>query len=296
MTADRMRVAFQGELGADAEDAVQQLFGPSSEAVPCATYRDAVTAVVLGRADRVLLPIENTLTGGVGDVHDVIDNAEQLHAVGETVVAVHHCVLAPPTATLQSIRSVLVHPEAIPQCGRFFREHRRIETHPVFDTAAAARDVAQLGDIAFAAVAPRAAAARYPLEVIVADIDDRHDNQTRYLAMSAEPVTPNVASPVRTMLVFTTLDTPGALLHALQPFAEHGVNLRRLESRPTGDPWSYRFFVEFDHEVGNPHVERALEDLRSHTAAVRIVGTYARWQAGRRGSIGWTPMDIPIIA
>ncbi len=296
MTAERVRVAFQGELGADAEDAVQQLFGPASDAVPCPTYRDAAAAVVGGRADRVLLPIENTLTGGVGDVHDVIDGAAQLHAVGETVVAVHHCLLAPPGASLQTIRSVLVHPEAIPQCGRFFREHRRIETHPVFDTAAAARDVAQLGDIAFAAVAPRSAAARYPLDVIVADIDDRHDNQTRYLAMSVTPVQPGLASPVRTMLVFTTLDTPGALLHALQPFAQHGVNLRRLESRPTGDPWSYRFFVEFDHEVGNPHVERALEDLRSHTAAVRIVGTYARWQAGRRGSIGWTPMDVPIIA
>ncbi len=296
MTAARVRVAFHGELGTDAEDAMQQLFGPQCEPIPSPGYRDAALAVVQGAADYVLLPVENTLTGGVGEAHDAIDRVAGLSATGETVVAVHHCLLAPHGASLDTIRSVLVHPEALAQCSQFFRKQRRVETHPVFDAAAAARDVAQLGDTAFAAVAVRAAAGRHDLDVIVADIDDRHDSQTRYLALSATPAQPGAGTPVRTLLVFTTLDTPGALLHALQPFAEHGVNLRRLESRPTGDPWSYRYFVEFDHEVGNPHVTGALAALHNSTAAVRLVGTFPRWQPGRRGSIGWSPTDMPIIA
>jgi prephenate dehydratase len=296
MTAERVRVAFQGKLGADAEDAMQQLFGVRSEPVPCPTYAEAANAVVQCDADHVLLPVENTLMGGIGDAHDTIDRTAGLYATGETVVAVHHCVLAPHGASLDTIRSVLVHPDAIPQCSQFFRQHRRLETHPVFDTAEAAHDVAQLSDPTFATIGVRASAARYALDVIVADIDDRHDNQTRYLALSATPANAGAGTPVRTMLVFTTLDSPGALLQALQPFGEHGVNLRRLESRPTGDPWSYRFFVEFDHEVGNPHVDGALADIRARTAAARIVGTFPRWKPGRRGSIGWTPMDVPIIA
>jgi prephenate dehydratase len=296
MSADRVRVAFHGELGAEAEDALQQLFGASAEALACSSYRAAAETVLRAEAEHLLVPLENTLTGGVGEVHDLIDAYPTLHATAETVVAVHHCLLGAPEATLDTIRSVLVHPETLPQCARFFGAHPRMETHPVFEATTAARDVAHLADPAYAVVTGRAAAARYPLAVVVADIDDRHDNQTRYLALSPARAVPEVGTPVRTMLVFTTLDTPGALLHALHPFSEHGVNLRRLESRPTGNPWSYRFFVEFDHEVGNPHVDAALDDLRTHTAAVRIVGTYPRWQAGRRGSIGWSRDDLPIIA
>jgi prephenate dehydratase len=171
-----------------------------------------------------------------------------------------------------------------------------METHGVFDTAGAAREVAQLGDPSFGAVAERAAAGRYKLDVIVADIEDRHDNQTRFIVMAREPVRPEAGTAVRTMILFTTRDQAGSLLNALQPFADHGVNLRRIDTRPTGEPWSYRFFVEFDHEVGNAHVESALEDIMREMADVRIVGTFPRWKAGRRGSIGWTPTDIPVIA
>jgi len=296
MAADRVRVAFHGELGAEAEDALQQLFGASAEARSCSSYRAAAEAVLGGTAEHLVVPVENTLTGGVGEVHDLMDAYPTLHATAETVVAVHHCLLAAPAATLETICSVLVHPETVPQCSRFFSANPRMETHPVFDATNAARDIAQLADPAFAVVTGRSAAARFPLAVVVADIDDRHDNQTRYLALSAVRAVPEAGAPVRTMLVFTTLDTPGALLHALHPFSEHGVNLRRLESRPTGNPWSYRFFVEFDHEVGNPHVDAALDDLRTHTAAVRIVGTYPRGLGGRRGPMGWSRDDLPIIA
>lgn len=295
-TPERLRVAFQGELGAYSEDAIQLLFGAASDPVPFASHIDAVAAVIDGSVDRVVLPIENTIVGSIGETHDAIERTPALHAVGETVVDVHHCLMAPFGASLDSIATVLSHSLALAQCQNFFRAHPQIQTHGLFDTAGAAREVAQLGDPSFAAVAGRAAAGRHKLDVLVADIEDRTDNQTRFLAFARERARPEPRTPVRTMVAFTTRDTPGALLVALQPFATHGVNLRRIDTRPTGEPWSYRFFVELDHEVGNVHVEGALRAIARVTAAMRLVGTFPRWKAGRRGSIGWTPMDVPIIA
>ncbi|HYV98806.1 MAG TPA: prephenate dehydratase domain-containing protein [Gemmatimonadaceae bacterium] len=294
--SSRLRVAFQGELGAYAEDAIQMLYGAASEPVAFASHIDALNAVLEGSADRVVLPIENTTVGSVGETHDAIDRSPGIAAVGEAVVNVHYCLMAPRGATVDSIATVLSHTLALAQCQKFFREHPRMQTHGLFDTAAAAREVAQLGDPSFAAVAGRAAAGRYNLDVLLANIADRTDNQTRFLAFARERATLAAGTPARTMIAFTVADTPGALLVALQPFATHGVNLRRIDTRPAGAPWSYRFFVELDHEVGNVHVEGALRAVARVTSGMRVVGTFPRWSPGRRGSIGWTPTDVPVIA
>jgi prephenate dehydratase len=294
--AARLRVAFQGELGSFAEDAIHLLHGAAVEFVPLASYAEGVAAVAGGIADRVVLPIENTIAGSIGETHDAIDHAPALHAVGEAVVEVHHCLMAPFGASIDNVATVLSHSLALAQCQEFFRRHPRMQTHALFDPAAAAREVAQLGDPSFAAVAGRGAAGRYNLDVLAADIEDRHDNRTRFLSFGREPVSPAPGTPVRTMIVFSISDTPGALLAALQPFADHGVNLRRIDTRPPGESLSYRFCVEFDHEVGNAHIEVALREVSRATAALRLVGTFPRWQAGHRGSIGWLPTDKRIIA
>jgi prephenate dehydratase len=293
---ERPRVAFQGELGAYSEDAIQLLFGPAADAVPFGTHDEAIAAVLSGEVDRLVLPVENTLIGSVRETHAMIDRTTELFAVGETVVDVHHCLIAPHGASIDFIATVLSNSLALAQCQNFFRKHPRMQTHGMFDTAGAAREVAQLGDPSFAAVAGRAAAGRYNLAVLAADIEDRHDNQTRFLAFAREAVRLDPGTPARTLIVFTTKDAPGALLLALQPFATHGVNLRRIDTWPTGEPWSYRFFVELDHEVGNPHVDAAVARVARVTAAMRVVGTYLRWKPGRRGSIGWAPTDMPVIA
>jgi len=166
----------------------------------------------------------------------------------------------------------------------------------VYDTAGAAQDVANLQDPTFAAVASRRAAERYGLMVLAPDIEDRHDNQTRFLAFAREPAGHPDGTPVRTTVAFTTEDAPGALLLALEPVARFGLNLRRLESRPGGAAWTYRFFLEFDHEVGNVDAERAIAEMERAVRQWRRIGTYARWNPGRRGSIGWkTPLGVPVI-
>jgi prephenate dehydratase len=290
-----LRVAFQGELGAFSEEAIQQLWGGDVSAVPSREFPDVVDLLVRGEVDRAVLPIENTIVGSVQAAHDVIDATPGIHAIAETVVAVHHCLLGPPKAKFDQARDVFSHPVALAQCGKFFRANPRLTVHAVYDTAGAALDVANLADPQFAAVASRNSARRYSLDVLVADIEDRPDNQTRFLAFSRTPLPLPSGTPARTMLLLTTKDVPGALLEALSPLAHHGINVRRIETRPTGEPWSYRFFVEFDHEVGDAAADALVREIGVLSHEARLVGTYPRWAAGRRGSIGWKSGSLPAV-
>ena len=291
----RLRVAFQGELGAFSEEAIQQLWGGDVDLVPCREFRDVADAIASGSVDRAVLPIENTIVGSVQGAHDVIDATKGIHAIAETVVAVHHCLLGPPGAKFDQVRDVFSHPVALAQCGAFFRTNPRLTVHAVYDTAGAALDVSNLADPAFAAVASRISAARYSLDVVVADIEDRPDNQTRFIAFARAPQPLPGGTPARTMLLLTTKDVPGALLEALAPLSRHGINVRRIETRPTGEPWSYRFFVEFDHQAGDAAADALVNEVALLAHEVRLVGTYPRWAPGRRGSIGWRSGSLPAI-
>lgn len=275
---------------------MQLLYGAESEAIPYSSHTASLAAVRDGSVDRAVLPIENTITGSIGESHDAIDRTPGVFAVRETTVPVHHCLLAPHGASIDTVTTVLSHPVAISQCQEFFRKHPRIQTHGLFDSESAAREVAQLGDPSFGAVAAKPAAPRHGLAVLLTDIGDRRDNQTRFLAFAREPASPPAGTPVRTMIAFTTRETPGSLLAALQPFANYGVNLRRIDTRPTGEPWSYRFFVEIDHEIGNVKADAALRAVARASAGMRNVGTFPRWDNGHRGSVGWSPTDVPVIA
>lgn len=288
----RLRVAFQGELGSFSDEAIQQLWGGDVDRLPYRDVADVTASVAAGIADRGVLPVENTIVGSIAGTHDAISAMPGLFAVAETVVAVHHCLLVAPGTTFETVREVLSHPIALEQCRRFFAEHPQLEVHAVYDTAGAAMDISKVADPSMAAVASRRAAQHYGLDVLRADIEDRPDNQTRFLAFSRTAQTLPSGTPARTMLILTTADAPGALLYALQPLARHGVNVRRIESRPTGEPWSYRFFIEFDHQVGDAAAEAVVREVARAAGVVRLLGTYPRFGAGRRGSIGWSSGHI----
>jgi prephenate dehydratase len=284
----RLRIAFQGELGSFSDEAIHQLWGGDVSRLPYRDFADVTASVAAGVADRGVIPIENTMAGSIPGSHDALSAMPGLHVVAETVVAVHHCLLGTPSTEFEQITTVLCHPVALAQCQIFFGEHPQLEVHPSYDTAGAAMDVSKVADPAVAAVASRRAAHHYDLKVLKANIEDRPDNQTRFLAISAASLPLPAKTPARTMFLITTGDAPGALLAALTPLATHGVSIRRIESRPTGEPWSYRFFVEFDHQVGEAAAEAVVRDIAALTTSTRLLGTYPRWGAGRRGSIGWT--------
>jgi len=291
----QLRVAFQQELSAFGEEAALQLWSGDADLIPCRDFADIAAAVASGTADRGVLPVEHTILGSNQPAHDAIDAAPEVVAVAETVVPSHLCLLGPANGTLNEVADVFCHPVAYSQCMKFFRANPRITVNSVLDSGASVVDVENLADPQFAVVASRLALLSRKLTVVAENIQDRPDAQTRFVGISAQRQALPPGTPVRTTLLATVGDVPGALLYSLAPLAKHGVNLRRVEGRPTGAPWSYRFFVEFDHDSGDAETETAIAEVTAAATDVRWFGTYPRWNAGRRGSIGWRSGSIDTV-
>lgn len=279
------RVAFQGELGAFSEEAVLEFFGGRAVPLPRRGFKDLGAAVLSGEAEYGMLPIENSLAGSVLPAHDVLLSSD-LHVVGEVIRPIRHCLLAVPGATLEGLRRVLSHPVALAQCTRFLERHAAIEALAVYDTAGAAREVAERGDSAVAAIAGRSAAERYGLIVLAEDLQDRDDNQTRFLVVTRPgtappPAIPATPGPPKTALAVETENLPGALVHVLLPFAERGINLTKLESRPGEQPWTYRFFLEFQADARETAAREALEVVERRATRLRVLGSFPSWVGER---------------
>jgi len=178
-----MRVAYQGEPGAYGEDAIASLWTEGSSPLPVRTFDDVVSAIREGRADAGVLPVENSLVGPVTAGVSALATATSLRIVGETTVTIRHCLCAIHGATLAGLRRVASHPVALAQCGLFLARHPHIAAQPAHDTAGAARQVADLGDLTFGAIAGSRAASRYGLEVIAEQIADGSLNRTRFVAL-----------------------------------------------------------------------------------------------------------------
>jgi prephenate dehydratase len=284
------RVAFQGEQGAYSDEAIALHWGGAASAVPARECADVAAAVERGAVDFGLLPIENTLAGSVVATYDALAGAPQTTVVAEVVLPIHHCVLALPGASLASLTTVESHPIALAQCRDFLAGHRHIEARPAYDTAGAARAVAERGDPRVAAIASRAAAQRFGLRILLADVEDRPDNQTRFLVIAREPAPLPPRTPSRSVILADIDNAPGALLRLLAPIATAGLNMSKLESRPAGTPWSYRFFLEVEHESADTRLDGVVAALREEAQHVRVLGTYAAASV-RRPTMTTTPME-----
>jgi prephenate dehydratase len=184
------RVAYQGEAGAFSELAVAQMWGQDAISIPSATFEDVLRAVSTGAADFGVIPVENTTIGTVPGSSEAIHSFPALRAVDETVVAVHHCLLALPDATLERLEAALSHPAALAQCRAFLARHPRVRPVDFYDTAGAAREIAARGDPRLAAIAGRHVAARFGLVVLAPDIADSPDNFTRFVAVALSTAAP----------------------------------------------------------------------------------------------------------
>ena len=211
------RVAFQGEAGAFSEDAVHAFFEDRDVVVmPERDFAGVARAVTTREAEYGVLPVENSIHGSVIGAYDVL-GAGGLSVIGEVVRPIRHCLLALPGTSVDQIRRVISHPVALAQCGRFLGKLSRAESIAFYDTAGAAREVANSGDGALAAVAGRAAAARYGLEILAEDIQDRADNATRFFLVrrsdTAESRAPEEAhaGPCKAVLILETQHKAGAL-------------------------------------------------------------------------------------
>jgi prephenate dehydratase len=268
-----LRVAFQGERGAFSEDAVARFFG-EVETVPCPDFDSVFRAVDEGRADRAMVPVENSLEGSVTAVNDLLLEHD-LVIVGEAVVEVVHCLIGHPGASLEDVRRVYSHPQALGQCRAFLARHPGWEKVPSFDTAGSVRMVRDAGRRDEAAIASRRAAEVYGMTVLLEGIQDSADNRTRFFALQKAPRM--LEEGDKTSLVFATRNVPGALHEAMGSFAARGINMTKVESRPRrGRAWEYVFFVDIDGHVGDPQVAAALADLVRKAAFVKVLGSYRR--------------------
>ncbi len=270
-----MRVAFQGEPGAFSEAAAIQLLGDAITTVPRATFDTAFRAINEQAADALLAPVENTLAGSVVRAYDLLLQS-RLTIVAETILPIEHHLIACPGATLKDIRSVASHPMALAQCERFFSSHPRLKRVPAEDTAGSVREVLSRGDKSCAAIAGRRAALHYHGVILAENLQDNAENFTRFVLLLPEKDATSWVSPEarKTSLAMRLAHRPGALLASLEPFAKHGVNLLKIESRPIhGRPWEYQFFI--DVEAGDvAWLDCALAEVRQATSELRVLGRY----------------------
>ena len=177
------RVAFQGAPGSYSEEAVRRACGADVTAVSFRETRDVVRAVADGSVDLAVLPVENSIAGAVSSSIDAIEGQPGIRTVGEVTLAIHHCVVGLPGSTLASIRSIESHPIALAQCGLFLARHTWLEVRAAYDTAGAAEDIARAGDPTRAAIASASAAKRYGLEILATEVEDRPENNTRFVVL-----------------------------------------------------------------------------------------------------------------
>ena len=276
--APELIVGFQGTEGSYGHQAARQHFGTSPRPVMLRAYRSfraTLEAVQEGLVERAVLPIENSTAGSVHEVYDLLFRLN-LAVVGEEVLEIEHCLLGVPGASLEDLRFVHSHPQALAQCSEFLGEMPHVETEAAVNTALAAARVKELGDRQRAAIASEEAGSRFGLTVLKRGIANQAVNLTRFVVVAATPVDCDPLVEAKVSLVFGTRHERGALVRCLNVLAEEGINLTKLESRPRpGAAWEYVFYVDLHGHLAEPRMQSALAGLAVATQFVRVLGCYA---------------------
>jgi prephenate dehydratase len=267
------RIAFQGEPGAYSHQACREA-RPGMEALPCATFEDAIEAVRRGEADVAMLPVENSTYGRVADIHHLLPDSG-LHIVDEAFVRVHINLLAVPGTLIGDVQRAMSHTVLLGQCRDFLRRHR-IQGVTGADTAGSAKIVAATGDRALGALASELAGEIYGLDVIARHIEDQQNNTTRFLIMSREPnLNRRGEAGMMTTLVFRVRNIPAALYKAMGGFATNGVNMTKLESYMVDGSFSAtQFYADIEGHPDDRSVRLALEELDYFTTHMKLLGVY----------------------
>ena len=287
------RIVYQGEPGANSHLACREAF-PALEAVACPTFEDTLAAVKSGEALYAMIPIENSVAGRVADIHHLLPAAD-LYIVGEYFLRVRHQLMAAPGATLQTIKRVLSHTQALGQCRRKLHE-LGLRPVPEADTAGSARMVKEAADPQLAAIAPALAAEIYGLDILLSDVEDELHNTTRFVVLAAEPddAEPD-DGPVVTTFIFQVRNIPAALYKALGGFATNGVNMTKLESyQLEGTFNATMFYADIEGHPADTMVQLALRELHFFSSKVKVLGTYPaspyRAEAARLLAAGQIPV------
>jgi arogenate/prephenate dehydratase len=273
-----MRIAFQGATGAYSEAASQRAW-PQAETLALDQFEDVFDAVRTGRVSHGILPIENSVGGSIHRNYDLLLEHD-LPIVAETELAIVHNLLALPGTSLEAIKRVFSHPQALAQCERYVRRLPGVEIVATYDTAGSARLIREGALSDTAAIASARAAEVFGLEILQAGIQDFEDNITRFILIAAEPHP--LGKPDKTTLAFALHNVPGALFKALSVFALRDIDLTKLESRPArGQPWEYLFYADLAVGRDDFRCGRAIIHLAEFARWVKTLGAYPRWKGDK---------------
>ena len=268
---ERLRIAFQGIRGAYSEAALLARFG-AVEPVGFALSEQVFDAVESGEVDGGFVPVENSIVGPVGVNNDLLLE-RSVFATAEFYFPIEHCLLGRIGERLEDVRMACSHPVALAQCRDFLDRHG-MRPMLEYDTAGAAEIVAKRQAPGEAAIASKRCAAIYGLAILAENIQTVQNNITRFLAFRRGDAG-GAARGEKTSLAFAVHHHPGALLHCLKRFAEHEINLTRLESRPVPtNPFEYVFFVDLLGGLDDDPVKAALSELRAAARQVKVIGSY----------------------
>jgi len=276
-------IAYQGEPGAYSEIAALRFGEPK----PCESFDDVFTAVTDGEADYAAIPIENSLGGSIHQNYDLLLRRPAV-ILAETFVKVEHCLLGLPGASVEKAVKAMSHPQALAQCHNFFATHPNVKAEATYDTAGSAKMVAEQGDPTALAIASKRAGELYGLDTLKENLADEEWNITRFFCIAREDNEaglsgllnqPDIAQP-KTSIVFSLNNEQGSLYRALATLAHRGIDLTKIESRPSRKKaFEYLFYIDFLGHREDPTIQRALDNLREFAPMLKVLGSYGVVQA-----------------
>lgn len=272
-------VGYQGVPGCYSYQASLLYFGEKVETVSCHSFRDVFDALAQGKIGYGVLPIENSTSGSINEVYDLL-REYAFSIVGEKCLKIEHSLLAVKGAALGDIREVYSHQQGLLQCGRYLSEHPEWKQVPYFDTAGSAEHIAEENCRAKACIAGKMAAAVYGLDILQEDIQDNSNNSTRFVIIGREGLKTEKADKIS--IVISVPDKPGTLYGVLKHFAEGNCNLMKLESRPLeGKPWEYFFYIDLRGNLEEEDTRRIMAEVERQSSYFRLLGNY-KSEAGCR--------------
>lgn len=272
----RPRVVYQGEPGCYSEEAAAGFFGDDVDSRGLAWFTDVFAALERGEADYAVVPVENSSTGSIRQVYDLMAQY-RYSIVGEWQVKVEHCLMALPGVELDQIQTVYSHEQGLMQCEKYLDAHRDWKRVPTLDTAGSAKLVAETGDRTAAAICSRRAARLYGLNIMAEGVNYNSMNHTRFAVVSPVPELRTGRDKISAM--FRLPHQSGSLHEILTIFAVQGLNLLKIESRPIpGHGWEYLFFLDFTGDLSMDGMDGVLHELSQLAAEFRILGNYKGYE------------------
>jgi chorismate mutase/prephenate dehydratase len=266
-------VAFQGEPGAYSETAVYRIFGPTARPKPKKHFSDVFKAVWTDSTKYGVVPIENSIEGSVSQVYDLFLQYD-LKVCGELALRISHCLIADPETDLEEVKVVYSHPQALGQC-RNYLERLGVEMVSTYDTAGSVKIIKEQSMTKAAAIAGERAAEIYGMKILAQDIADTRNNYTRFFVLAKDELPPTGND--KTSIIFSTKHVPRALYESLGELANRGINMTKIESRPTKQNlWEYNFYLDFDGHMNEQICAEALNGLRNRSLFVKVLGSYPR--------------------